>query len=1022
MKTALSPSLTNLQFQPADAGRLTTAHHFSRMANKSFDTTSLYTNVPRTTTPSTPAKKSSSRRKSGRSLTMKRTTSTASIMDAVMHSQAPSDHDVQEATLLSTDDTSVLPPASSTTDILLTPRRGRRLGKVDMGWGSPMFDDVDAITAVPHTLPKRQSRLGVESVAASPSKRKASTAFASELQASHRSLVDTAGWASAAMLSSVPLTEHELMSSPGFSPRHLQSPNLASTCETRDAVAAFVSPLLPQDSKLVPLDVQGLGRVAVHRDFAQQISDHGPVSGLAPSRRYSSGGLYRGSDSGDSSARSDVGSSTDPTSVGTPGPGVSPSFSLSSHFPTSEPSSPAKRLDLCSTDDTAVEPRALASLVHPTTSTDAASAAESASWRPRLRGHRATHSLPTLDWPDSPHGPWSAAGKHVIEAKQKRKQNLVRWLETDTEDELEARLALPAYQHHPMVAKALLDRARKREEPMLAASPLTASPAKRAKRLSAIPTPAKRRGRKPRASAPSISSTRKSVATGASLARSNGSAVFGCKCGIEDDAIIMVQCDNCKHWLHLPCVGINNSNDLDDEWYCDTCCDAAMTEHLSPASSLPTSYADFTTPEGLQALLSGQEPVFTLPSGTPIHRHGLAVSSSIALAPSPTLLSAGDPTGRSTVKRQGLGRSRAERVGWRINEPGSPLARKSTTGSAGIRPAVADTPTKVEFAESSAATSSLLAGWEPMRSTSGSSGKSLLERPMTPSPRLVGMSTPSRHASGRKASGPLSLGFMDEEAVHADVFSTPSRLASGGPWSYRGGQQQHPGSLTPSRSGNRHQRVDSFSGGMFTPGRDFLSGAFATEPSTSMPSLIYSSGYADGLEEHIGGGEHYSNSRAWQLQSPTSATRAVRARQTSGLGTPWSSAQLKTPELQPRQPHTSCIRGRFDSSDDVPPSSSPFPRTPTFDFGSPRFMQRYPGGETHERNPSHLGHGLPSSSSSARLHKAMAGEPTGRHSHLGERSLSVSSGNSASKNRQVSSEVPLGLGIGLDLDDVLDWS
>lgn len=1015
MKAALSPSTTNLiQFSPADAGRLTSALYASKMVNKPFDRTALYTNVPRTTTPPPPAK-SANRRKSGRSNTMKRTTSTASIMDAVMNSQAPSDHDVPPQP--TTEDG--LPDAPST--ILLTPRRGRRLGKVDMGWGSPMFDDVNSSsTAVPHTLPKSKPKQGFESVTASPSKRKASTAFSSELQTSHRSLVDTAGWASAAMLSSVPLTEHELMSSPGFSPRDIQSPNLAAFNEARDAVAAFVSPLLPQDSKLVPMDVQGLGRVAVHRDFAQQISEHGPVSGLAPPRRYSSGGLYRGSDSGDSSARSDVGSSTDPTSVGTPCPGVSPSFSLSSQFPSSEPSSPAKRPDLGSSGETAVEAREVVALMHTASSTDAVSQAESTSWRPRLCGHRASHSLPTLDWPDSPHGPWSAAGKHVVDAKEQRRQKLARWLETDTEDDLNVQLVLPAYQHHPMVAKALLDRARKREEPVFAASPLAASPAKRAKHLSAIPIPTKRRGRKPRASAPS-ESTRKSVATGASLARSNGSAMFGCKCGIEDDAIIMVQCDNCKHWLHLPCVGINNSNELDDEWYCDTCCDAAMTEHLSPASSLPTSYADFSTPEGLQALLSGQEPVFTLPSGTPIHRHGLAVSSSIALAPSPTLLSAGDPTGRSTVKRQGLGRSRAERVGWRLNEPGSPLARKSTTGSAGVRPAVPETPTKADFTESSSA-SSLLTGWEPTRITSGSSGKGLLERPMTPSPRLVGMSTPSRHASGRKASGPLSLGFMDEEVVHADVFSTPSRLASGGAWSYRGGQPQHPGSLTPSRSGNRHQRVDSFSGGMFTPGRDFLSSAFATEPSTSMPSLIYSSGYADGLEEHIGGGEHYSNSRAWQLQSPTSATRAVRARQTSGLGTPWSSAQLKTPELQPRQPYTSCVRERFDSSDDMPPSSSPFPRTPTFDFGSPRFMQRYPGGDAHERHPSHLGHGLPSSSSSARLQKAMAGEPTGRHSHLGERSLSVSSGHSASKNRQVSSEVPMGLGIGLDLDDVLDWS
>lgn len=962
--------------------------------------------------------------------------------------------------------------------VLSTPRRGKRVGNVNMGWESPIAGEqtptaASVAAAAPHTLPKpaRTSRLLTGPAAqASPSKRKATTAFASELRQSQRSLVDTAGWASAAMISSVPLSEDRSKSSPGFSPRPIPEPLMTglATAETRDPYSAFivdVSPVINQSAKLVPAQVEGIGRVAVHRDYAQQISDNPPVLERLSSRRLSmssdrDAALLRGSDSEDSAARSENGSSTDPTSAGTPCPsGISPSFSLSSQFPASEPASPVKQLTKSvaqasqGPEDIGAEAQQALMALMRIAPTDGTKQQDDKLYRPRLGGSASAGAgLPTLDWPDCPSGPWSAAGQHIDELKQKRRQGIRRWLETDSSDEseLESKEAAgSAYQHHPMVAKALLDRARKHQRAQLfaaaSAAASTRTPSKRGRKskqeqlLRVAETP-KRRGRKPKTAASVASSSRKSVATGASLARSNTSAIFGCKCGIDDDSIIMVQCDGCKSWLHLPCVGINTVNDLDDEWFCDDCCEAALTEHLSPASSMPTSissYAHLSTPEALEAVLSGQEPVFTLPSGTPIHRHGVAVSSSIALAPSPPLLSVGQRAGRSTVKRQGQGRSRAERVGWRLNEPGSPLARKSTTASSGVRPAVPDTPSKssevtADFTDAST-TPSLLAGfsradWEPTRARQRS------ERQTTPT-RVVGMSTPSRHASGRKAShsGPLSLGLGDEEAVHADVFSTPSRLASGGSWAYRAGAQ-HLGSQTPSRSGGRHQRIDSFSGGLLsTPGRDFLSGAFGTEPSTSMPSLIYSSGYVDGFDDHLSSEAFYSgsNSRAWQLQSPTSSTRAARARQPSGFGTPWSSSLLKTPELQPRQPNTSSLRGgRFDTSDDFPPSSSPFPRTPTFDVSSPRFMgasshhaPHHPYG-SHERQSSHLGLGLPSTvaGSSARLHKALGGDLHKSGAGRDGRSLSISSASGNAKHRQVSTEVPMGLGIGLDLDDVLDWS
>ncbi|EST05587.1 Zinc finger, PHD-finger [Kalmanozyma brasiliensis GHG001] len=1070
MTSALSPSMVNIQAPFADAGHLKAAvppasPQKKQRASSPKKASKLASSSPAPS--SSPLKKARS--------SFKRTSSTASIMDAVMNSRAAIDHDtapaqglglpISSSNIFEYSRSSPFASSSSTTladledadtsKVLSTPRRGKRVGNVHMGWESPVSGERTP-NAVPHTLPKigRPSHpLASTAVEASPSKRKASTAFASELHTSQRSLVDLSGWASAAMISSVPLSEDRSKSSPGFSPRFVPEPVMTGlfSVETRDPFAAFTfedSPIIDQNAKLVPLEVEGLGRVAIHRDFAQQITDHPPNPDSFASRRFScssdrdASALLRGCDSDDSAARSENGSSTDPTSAGTPCPsGISPSFSLSSQFPASEPVSPVKKMNKASQasgDISAETQKALMALMR-MDPVGSSKQQDDKVHRPRLGGSsNSAAKLPTLDWPDCPSGPWSAAGRHIDDVKQKRREGIQRWLESDSSDETELDLAEPsgasAFRHHPMVAKALLDRARKLQRAQLSAAVTAAAnartPAKRGRKskqqllLRVAETP-KRRGRKPKVAASVASSSRKSVATGASLARSNASAIFGCKCGIDDDSIIMVQCDGCRHWLHLPCVGIDAVNELSDEWFCDDCCEAALTEHLSPASSMPasaSSYAHLSTPEALEAVLLGQEPVFTLPSGTPIHRHGVAVSSSIALAPSPPLLSVGDRGGRSTVKRQGQGRSRAERVGWRINEPGSPLARKSTTASSGVRPAVPETPSRsseatADFTDAST-TPSLLAGfsradWEPTRASNRS------ERQATP-PRMVGMSTPSRHASGRKAShsGPLSLGLGVDEAVHADVFSTPSRLASGGSWAYRSGAQPL-GSQTPSRSAGRHQRVDSFSGGLLsTPGRDFLSGAFGTEPSTSMPSLVYSSGYVDGFEDHLGNEAFYngSNSRAWQLQSPTSSTRAVRARQPSGLGTPWSSSLLKTPELQPRQPNMSSMRaGRFDASDDFPPSSSPFPRTPTFDMSSPRFLAPHSYG-THERQPSHLGLGLPSgagASSSARLHKAL-----GTAGRDGNRSNS----SSGAKHRQVSTEVPMGLGIGLDLDDVLDWA
>ncbi|CAG8454005.1 12715_t:CDS:2 [Ambispora leptoticha] len=43
-----------------------------------------------------------------------------------------------------------------------------------------------------------------------------------------------------------------------------------------------------------------------------------------------------------------------------------------------------------------------------------------------------------------------------------------------------------------------------------------------------------------------------------------------CFCGTDDDGGNMVQCDHCRGWLHLECLGLGGE-DLDDEYYCPRC-------------------------------------------------------------------------------------------------------------------------------------------------------------------------------------------------------------------------------------------------------------------------------------------------------------------------------------------------------------------------------------------------------------------------------------------------------------------
>ncbi|EPQ30612.1 uncharacterized protein PFL1_02136 [Pseudozyma flocculosa PF-1] len=731
--------------------------------------------------------------------------------------------------------------------ILSTPRRGRRVGRIDMGWESPLADaDRDGPTlSCPHTLPKasrvRKAFYDQDDLPETPSKRKASRAFAKDSTRPQRSLVDTHGWASAAMVSKVPLPDFS--ASPGFSPRPATTtPKGTGAPASDDRLDAeglwshFESPAAPTTPRLVPLEVAGLGRVAVHREFAGQIAEQAPYNNSSkPStaiRRHGSFcSDYASGVSDASGTGSSLGTSTNPTSVGTPCPsGVSPSFSLCSQFPPSEPESPYKQANakqVAAQKESQAQAQAHAHgsfSISPSSKAVSviatASLLDNALYRPKLGGSHSVlqAGLPTLEWPDGPDGPWAAAGQHIDHLKQQRKEGVQKWLETDLDEESAAgtlEAAGSKHVHHPMVAKALLDRARKQGRQILAAvSASQTSPTKRsrgskhkkkASRGGSNATPSRRK-QEPLGTASSVTDTpssRRSVATAASLARSDHSAIRGCKCGIEDESVVMVQCDHCRRWLHLPCVGIADIDELDDEWYCDECCERAINDHLSPASSLPatiTSFADLSTPEGLQAAINMCEPVFALPSGTPIHRRGVALSSSIALAPSPPMLSVG----------------------------------QQTSGFAGA--------------------------------------------------------------------------------------------------------------------------------------------------------------------------------------------------------TPSSSSLLRTPELQPRRPSTSSLRGSRYDFDDPPTSSSPFPRTPTFDTGSPRYGG--PSDRSAGRHHPPLGLGLPPPASSSRLSKhssgaagpatttALSSSYSANSVDLKDRVIGGGGGPPAStgKARQVSSEMPFGLGIGFDLDEVLDWS
>ncbi|KAI0932864.1 hypothetical protein AcW1_000138 [Taiwanofungus camphoratus] len=80
-----------------------------------------------------------------------------------------------------------------------------------------------------------------------------------------------------------------------------------------------------------------------------------------------------------------------------------------------------------------------------------------------------------------------------------------------------------------------------------------------------------------------------------------------CVCHRGDDGRPLVQCDDCKTWYHLSCVGIKNASELgdeDDPWYCADCLGVPM------ASSNPALEPTFVPTDDRPPVDGVRDPLF----------------------------------------------------------------------------------------------------------------------------------------------------------------------------------------------------------------------------------------------------------------------------------------------------------------------------------------------------------------------------------------------------------------------------
>lgn len=238
--------------------------------------------------------------------------------------------------------------------------------------------------------------------------------------------------------------------------------------------------------------------------------------------------------------------------------------------------------------------------------------------------------------------------------------------------------------------------------------------------------------------------------------------------------------------------------------------------------------------------------------------------------------------------------------------------------------------------------------------------------------------------------------------------------------------------------GSAHRSVAGPHGtpwGLSTPTRGFVD-------STGIFSSSDYSGAADGLPSlvHSSSGMDLGDFASWQhLQgSPTSSTRAGAraALSNANKGTFYNGGGRRTSSMREGTPD-----GLLYSAD---PSSSPFPRTPT--FGSELYGGMSGTGLGASRRLSSMSHSLLQSPSATPTRKngvprhqrnasttsnsgtlEALGGPLELHSERRPSTLQNSKqqqhahASFGSRGRKVSADVMAGLGIGLDLNDVLDW-
>ncbi|WFD36936.1 hypothetical protein MCUN1_003828 [Malassezia cuniculi] len=151
--------------------------------------------------------------------------------------------------------------------------------------------------------------------------------------------------------------------------------------------------------------------------------------------------------------------------------------------------------------------------------------------------------------------PTPLAPRYSTDERAARDQAVRRWLSAD-DDEPEQAAAVPVASpvHHPMVAKVLRERSRYSRMP------------RARKRDMWIAADGRRVSRRARMRTSRVTCTLRT------LVASGITPTLGCRCGFRDEHMDLVQCDGCRMWLHLSCVGVCNVQQLGDgEWLCDDC-------------------------------------------------------------------------------------------------------------------------------------------------------------------------------------------------------------------------------------------------------------------------------------------------------------------------------------------------------------------------------------------------------------------------------------------------------------------